>query len=511
MANEIAAPDTTAKRTPWLSFLLFLGILALAFVSVLVPSGPTRPAWFLAAFVLLALGVGSRWLLTWARASGRLLVVPLLLDTASIGCLVYSAGKTTGLGSLLLLPLLFSAFYGEPSELLLIIPATVLVQVLLGVASNDSFIVLARIVVVWVALLTMITLAAHALRRSLQASVGSAREEARQSAVVAEAARAITAPLNPDLVISTAARLAAELVSPLASAKRRGQYLSVEGDVLTVVAESDETGMTADRLVLSLADHPLALAVVELGEAVNGPIDAAACEPAVRENQTRFGVTHGAYAPIRVGGRITGILNASGRGEAIGKGLVDRLQLLASLTELALENAAAHRQLEEQALTDPLTKLANRRELEHAFGRLPDRLPFAYVAIDLDGLKSINDRWGHAAGDAAIVAVAAAIASVSRRGDTVARVGGDEFAVLMLDATVDAAERLADRIHTAVRDLALVSGHARLSIGCCVAQPGGDSGLVQGTADAALYEAKRHGGASTVTRIFEAVQPALIA
>ncbi len=77
--------------------------------------------------------------------------------------------------------------------------------------------------------------------------------------------------------------------------------------------------------------------------------------------------------------------------------------MLGSLTELAIKNATAHQLLEEQALTDPLTKLANRRELERAFARLPDRLPFAYVAIDLDGLKSINDQWGHAAGDAAIV------------------------------------------------------------------------------------------------------------
>jgi diguanylate cyclase (GGDEF)-like protein len=511
VASEIANADPIEQRSPLQSSLLFWAILALAFLSALIPSGTQRPAWYLAALALVV-GVGaSRWLVPWSRVSRRLLVIPLLMDTAAIGCLIYSAGKSTGLGSLLLLPLLFSAFYGDPAESFLVIPAIAVAQAVLGIASNDSFIVLARIVVFWVALLTMISIAAHALRRSLQSSVRAAREEARQSAVVAEATRAITAPLDPDLVIATAARLAAELVSPNASAGRRGQYFVVEGENVRLVAESDGSGMIAGSLVIPISEHPLVRAVIESGEAVNGPLDLEWCGPQVRASLEAFGITHGAYVPVRVGGDVVGLLNASGRGEAIHPGLFERLQLLGSLTELALENAGAHQRLEEQALTDPLTRVANRRELERAFGRLPDRLPFAYVAIDLDGLKSINDRWGHAAGDAALVAVASAIASVSRRGDTVARVGGDEFAVLMLDANVDAAERLGARIHNAVRAIALVSGRARLSIGCCVSQPGGDTGLVQGTADAALYEAKRRGGESTVTRVFEAVQPALIA
>ena len=458
MANEIAAPIGGDERSPWQGGLLFLGILALAFLSVLVPSGPTRPAWYIAAIILVTMGVGSRLLFTLARTSRRWLVVPLLLDTASIGCLIFSAGKTTGSSSMLLLPLLFSAFYGKPFESMLIIPATVLVQAVLGVVNDDSFIVLARIVVLWVALLTMISLASHALRRSLQSSVMSAQEEARQSAVVAEATRAITAPLDPDLVIATSARLAAELVSPNGSGGRRGQYFVVDGANVRLVAESDGSGMVAGNLEFPIADHPMMRAVVESGGAVNGPVDLETCGAEVRASFEAFGVTHGAYVAVSVGGTVAGILNASGRGEAINPGLFARLQLLASLTELALENALAHQRLEEQALTDPLTKLANRRELERAFGRLPDRLPFAFVAIDLDGLKSINDRWGHAAGDAVIVAVAGAIVSVARKGDTVARVGGDEFAVLMLDATVDAAERLSARIHEAVRAIALVSG-----------------------------------------------------
>jgi diguanylate cyclase (GGDEF)-like protein len=499
------------EQSPWRSSGLFWGILGLAFLSVILPPGPTRMAWFVAALGLALLVALGRWLVPWSQISPRFKVVPLLVDTALISCLIFSAGKATGLGSLLLLPLLYTAFYGRPKESLLVIPAITLAQALLGVANDDSILVLMRVLIVWVSLTTMISLAAHALRARLQASADTAGEQARQSAVVAAATQALTETLDPDAVVRTAARLAAELVSPTATAARRGQYFAVDGDVLTLRGESDDTGMTAVDMVLSLHDHASASAVVRTGQPVNGLVDVDACSPQIRANLQRFGITHGAYVPVRQAGEIVGILNAAGRGEAIEPALFERLQLIGSLTELALANAAARQLLEAQALTDPLTNIANRRELERAFGRLPDRMPFAFVAIDVDDLKPINDRWGHSAGDAAIVGVATAITSVARRGDTVARVGGDEFAVLMLDASADAVDRLASRVHDAVGSLLLTSGKLQVSIGACVAPPGGDTGLVQGMADSALYQSKQRGGSCTVIREFEERDAVLIA
>lgn len=498
-------------RSPREGLILFWGIQALAFGSVLVPSGPQRPGWYFAALgfagFVAVLWLGARWV----RVPGWFRVVPLLFATAGIGCLMHAAATSTGLGSLLLLPLLFSAFYEEPWETWVLIPAIGLAQGLIAVSNHDDPLVLVRILVFWVALLVMIALAAHALRARLQSTVEAAEEEARQSAVVAEATRALSVSLAAGPVIDIATRLAAGLVSPSGRSDRRGQYFAVNGDVVIVVSESDEIGMSANSLEVPIDQHPLIRMLLERGEAINGPIERAACGPVVRTNLERFGVTHGAYVPVRVGGQITGILNASGRGVPITPGLFARLQLLASITELALENSSAHQLLEEQALTDPLTKLANRRELERAFARLPDRLPFAFVAVDLDDLKGINDRFGHRVGDEVIVAVADAITSVVRKGDTVARVGGDEFSVLMLDATADAVERLGARIHEAVSHIRTPGGSPTLSIGGCIAPPGADTGLVQGTADTALYEAKHRGGSCTVTKIFELVEHALIA
>lgn len=93
-------------------------------------------------------------------------------------------------------------------------------------------------------------------------------------------------------------------------------------------------------------------------------------------------------------------------------------------------------QLRDQAVIDPLTGLANRRGLvllgEQAQARARrDRAPMALMFIDVDGLKAINDRFGHGVGDQVIRAAGNAIRRVCRDGDVVARLGGDEFAVLL--------------------------------------------------------------------------------
>ena len=95
MAAEIVAADAPEEQSPWRSSGLFWGILALAFLSVILPPGPARVPWFLAALALSIVVALSRWLVPWTRISVRFKIVPLLLDTALIGCLVFSAGRST--------------------------------------------------------------------------------------------------------------------------------------------------------------------------------------------------------------------------------------------------------------------------------------------------------------------------------------------------------------------------------------------------------------------------------
>src|SRR5215208_3015397 len=112
--------------------------------------------------------------------------------------------------------------------------------------------------------------------------------------------------------------------------------------------------------------------------------------------------------------------------------------------------------LRDLALQDELTGLANRRafleRLQEAFARAVDGGPaFSLVLMDVDGLKDINDTFGYSAGDRALKEFGAALAGAVRAGDLVARIGGDEFAVVAQHPTVAAARAPAERLREIAR------------------------------------------------------------
>jgi diguanylate cyclase (GGDEF)-like protein len=161
----------------------------------------------------------------------------------------------------------------------------------------------------------------------------------------------------------------------------------------------------------------------------------------------------------------------------------------------------------ERSLHDALTGLYNSRyfwerlEDECAFALRHDR-PLALLIGDLDLFKNVNDNWGHAAGDRVLAAVAAALMQARRRGDTVARVGGEEFAVILPETALAEALAAAERLREAVGALRFEFGRpsARhvaitLSVGAAVsttAQPL-TAGSLYERADAAMYRAKQAG------------------
>jgi len=157
------------------------------------------------------------------------------------------------------------------------------------------------------------------------------------------------------------------------------------------------------------------------------------------------------------------------------------------------------------ATTDPLTGLYNPRafhdELSHELGRTARyREPLALLLMDLDGLKHINDQFGHEAGDVALRSVAEAIGSGLREIDLGARIGGDEFAVLAPRTDAKAAVVLAERLRALVAKAGNDRGGRRttISIGIASVPPSTAApptvASLMAAADAALYEAKRAGG-----------------
>jgi diguanylate cyclase (GGDEF)-like protein len=192
---------------------------------------------------------------------------------------------------------------------------------------------------------------------------------------------------------------------------------------------------------------------------------------------------------------------------------------LAVTGELAALNARlqdARDTATRQALTDPLTGLANRRGFEAALDRAiagaGQGRPFALAHLDLDRFKAVNDTLGHAAGDAVLTVVGTILRGATRKHDLVARIGGDEFIMLLRGPiSVDFVRRMGRRIISGLeRPVTVDGGTARISgsLGVCFSTDYDhlDAEQMLNDADSALYLSKRtgrarlsfwsHGGAS---------------
>ena len=159
---------------------------------------------------------------------------------------------------------------------------------------------------------------------------------------------------------------------------------------------------------------------------------------------------------------------------------------------------AVLKRLEAAARTDPLTGLLNRRALEEAFEMELSRAGRAgfgvgLVMLDLDGFKAFNDRYGHPAGDAALQRLSRVLGDATRAIDHVARVGGEEFAVLAPESTTAGTLALAERLR---RSVEVEFSRVGLTASCGIASyphNGADRGALVSAADRALYEAKARG------------------
>ncbi|MZQ89974.1 diguanylate cyclase [Frigidibacter albus] len=188
--------------------------------------------------------------------------------------------------------------------------------------------------------------------------------------------------------------------------------------------------------------------------------------------------------------------------------------VMGELRGLNLRLERAHRSAVAEALTDPLTGLANRRALELALesavqsGGRDEAAPFALVHLDLDFFKQVNDTHGHAAGDAVLTEVARILQAETRKHDLVARVGGDEFVLVLRGMTDPAAiEALGRRIIARLEapmpvgsGIATISGSLGVVLSVDYPVPAPERMLAD--ADRALYASKHRGRAGvTVLRV----------
>ncbi len=184
--------------------------------------------------------------------------------------------------------------------------------------------------------------------------------------------------------------------------------------------------------------------------------------------------------------------------------LIDQVRAEKARTDEALlKLQCAHAELEVLAATDSLTRCASRREFEARGMAEVARVkrsaaPLSFVIIDLDHFKQINDRYGHRAGDEVLRAFGALVKKVFRPSDLAGRIGGEEFALILPDTSLEGATMVAERLRqlTESEVVTFAETHIRFTVSIGVAQYGPDGDTYESVieaADSRMYRAKLSG------------------
>ena len=330
--------------------------------------------------------------------------------------------------------------------------------------------------------------------------------------MLAEFARTLVGNFSIQDILDRLARRVLEVIP----ADGAGVLLLDEQARLHFTAATDKQILIIEHLQLELGEGPCILSF-ESGDAVLSPDlsqETRFKTFAARALQEGLGAVHS--FPLRLDGRRLGALDLYSLGpQTLSAEEVVSGQILADVATAYIFNAQARVEadksaeaLRHRALHDPLTKLPNRLLMEDRLGQALAKSGRAgtrtgVLFLDLDRFKSINDTYGHLAGDRLLIAVAERLSSTLRPGDTLARIAGDEFLVVCEGISDLAhAEHIADRIHGVLEAPFAIEPNAiavSASIGVAVADPSEHAADLVLHADGALYEAKRRGGAQTTS------------
>lgn len=191
---------------------------------------------------------------------------------------------------------------------------------------------------------------------------------------------------------------------------------------------------------------------------------------------------------------VVGAVYGDGAGAQRSNEVLDPLRMITSVAAAALRGSHLYKQIHDLAVRDHLTGLLNRRALED---RLHEEIEMAralerecaLVVLDIDDFKTVNDKFGHMAGDAVLARVATTLAHASREGDIVGRLAGDEFIAFFVDIESVGARYLVRRLSSELRRNGL-----RCSIGAAVfPRDATDAESLFSAADVALYAVKAAG------------------
>jgi len=211
-----------------------------------------------------------------------------------------------------------------------------------------------------------------------------------------------------------------------------------------------------------------------------------------------------ATLPLRTVDGTIGVLAVwSSRDRDLDPALLELLHMLEPYAAIHLQHAVQYGTIKESAERDPLTLLRNRRAFESTFAAETSRFerygrPLALLVLDLDHFKGVNDRYGHEAGDEVLRRTARIIHNTVRDVDTAARLGGEEFVVLMPETSLEAALDAGERIRAAIEEVRIEWRGAVIPVSVSVGVSSAPEIVaapaeLMKSADAALYTAKEQG------------------
>lgn len=423
---------------------------------------------------------------------GATVLVPLVYMSSLLALNLAVRGSNAGFGPVLLIPLVWTSLYHRRLDTWIVVLSIVPFEVVTSLwPTRYADAAIARRTVSWLLLGAMVAYAIHYLRSRFAKAISDELHLRRQTDGLVTLAKELTALHDPGEVISAATRSIARLAEQTSDVPVRAHFLEVHRGVVSVLAQFDTSGHRIEDS-WPLEEQPWLAEVLASGQPRSGPLDAERAGPTVQRVLRELHLTHAVWVPVVVRGATKGVLSLSSRGAEPTSRVLALAAAIGNLTELALGNALTHQSLVTEAATDPLTGLANRRGFQQIVSARPPGVGFAVIVTDVDDLKSVNDQYGHDAGDALLIGVASALRSGVRHGDVVARMGGDEFAAMLGGVTEDQAIRAARRMMRSVRQVIVGDRPARISLGIAWSQAEPEEALR--AADAAMYHSKRAGG-----------------
>ncbi len=315
----------------------------------------------------------------------------------------------------------------------------------------------------------------------LQAISGSMADAALFDSELQNSIRAFAESIPKRMIVADLRRLLADTRAIDAAGRRarRREFIrrqEVTKIVSTLARAIDESGVRSDKLTAGLEDI-----LQQLWD-----------QPDVDGLRT---------LRMQVSSRVTALAEES---RSLRTDLEGAKSRTTALEDLVAEQAERIVDLQAEASQDPLTGVANRRTFDHWLPKLiqicqSTDTPFALVILDLDHFKAVNDTHGHPFGDEVLQAAARAMAQAVRQEDIVARVGGEEFAVLIKGAVPNVARVVADRIRSSIGKIELQPTPeapaviVTASAGMANLRPDDDMDALYARADQALYRAKGAG------------------